>query len=403
MFRGRAAARIATTYGVVAIVWILISDRAALALFGDASQLSWVQTVKGLGFVAASAILIYELIRRERTRWLAAEASERRMATRYEAVFRASPAGILITDLTEERFEDVNDRFLRLSGYHRDDIVGRKVADVGLWVTPDERRTVLDELRSKRRLLDRTILLRRADGSARTMLWSAALLDLGGRERMLTAMVDLTDRTEAYEQTLAGWAAALDLRDHETAGHAQRVTELAVALGERLGVSENGLIAIRWGALLHDIGKIGVPDKILNKPGPLDDEEWEVMRAHPGIARELLAPISFLQDAIDIPAHHHERWDGRGYPDGLAGEEIPLSARIFAVVDVWDALCSDRPYRRAWTPDAVTRHLGENAGHHFDPAVVEAFLAMVEAGEVAAEAISSEGTTRRSHPESRPS
>ncbi len=181
------------------------------------------------------------------------------------------------------------------------------------------------------------------------------------------------------------------------------MTDLTVALGQRLGVDEGGLIALRWGALLHDIGKIGVPDRILNKPGPLDDDEWEVMRAHPGIARELLAPISFLQDAIDVPAHHHERWDGRGYPDGLAGEEIPLAARVFAVVDVWDALCSDRPYRRAWTAEAVTRHLRENAGHHFDPAVVEAFLAMVEAGEVSRGAISSAGTTPRSRPGSRPS
>lgn len=181
------------------------------------------------------------------------------------------------------------------------------------------------------------------------------------------------------------------------------MTDLTVALGERLGVDEAGLIALRWGALLHDIGKIGVPDRILNKPGPLDDDEWEVMRAHPGIARELLAPIAFLGDAIDVPAHHHERWDGRGYPDGLAGEEIPLAARVFAVVDVWDALCSDRPYRRAWTAEAVTRHLRENAGHHFDPAVVEAFLAMVEAGEVSRGAISSAGTTPRSRPGSRPS
>ncbi len=410
MIRGTAAARIATIYGVAATVWILLSDRAALALFGDAALLSWVQTVKGLGFVAASAMLILALIRRERTRWLAAEAAERQMAMRYQAVFRASPAGILITDLSEERYEDANDRFLRLSGYRRDDIVGRSVADVSLWVAPAERRALLAELRSKRRLLERTVLLRRADGSVRTMLWSAALLDLGGRERMLTAMVDLTERAEAYEQTLAGWAAALDLRDHETAGHAQRVTELAVALGRRLGVDESGLIALRWGALLHDIGKIGVPDSILNKPGPLDDEEWEVMRAHPGIARELLAPISFLGDAIDVPAHHHERWDGRGYPDGLAGEAIPLAARIFAVVDVWDALRSDRPYRRAWTPEAVTRHLRENAGHHFDPKVAEAFLAMVVAGEVDevsaevdadAPTISSEGTTPRSRPGSR--
>ncbi len=399
MFKGSAAARIATIYGVVATLWILLSDRAALAMFLDPSQLSRGQTLKGLGFVIASAVLIYALIRRERRRWIAAEASEHDMAMHYQAIFMASPAGIVITDLADDRLEDVNDRFLRLSGYRRDDIVGRAMTDVELWVAPEERAAAVAEVRSKGRLVDRTGLLRRADGSVRTMLWSAVLLDQGGRQRMLAAMVDVTDRAEAYEQTLAGWAAALDLRDHDTAGHAQRVTELAVALGERLGMDRDELTALRRGALLHDIGKIGVPDKILNKPGPLDEEEWAVMRAHPEIARELLAPISFLQDSIDIPAHHHERWDGAGYPDGLAGEAIPLAARIFAVVDVWDALCSDRPYRSAWATEAVTRHVRENAGRHFDPQLAAAFLAMVEAGEVSERAVSSAGTTPRSHPE----
>lgn len=403
MFKDSAAARIAAIYGVVATIWILLSDRAALAMFLDPSQLSWGQTFKGLGFVVASSVLIYALIRRERRRWMAAKASERQMAMHYQAIFMASPAGIVITDLADDRYEDVNDRFLRLSGYRRDEIVGRHVTDVELWVAPEERRAAVDELRTKGRLLDRTGLLRHADGTVRTMLWSAVRLDLEGRERLLTAMVDLTERAEAYEQTLAGWAAALDLRDHETAGHAQRVTELAVALGERLGMDRTELTSLRRGALLHDIGKIGVPDRILNKPGSLDDDEWAVMRTHPEIARELLASIAFLEDAIDVPAHHHERWDGGGYPDGLAGEAIPLAARIFAVVDVWDALRSDRPYRSAWTTDAVVRHVREGAGRHFDPRVVDAFLAMVEGDEGASSEVSSAGTTPRSRPESSPS
>jgi putative nucleotidyltransferase with HDIG domain len=213
------------------------------------------------------------------------------------------------------------------------------------------------------------------------MLWSAERMMVDGRERLVTAMVDLTERTEAYEETLVGWARALDLRDHETAGHAVRVTHLAEALGRRSGLDEERLMYLRWGALLHDIGKIGIPDAVLNKPGRLNDEEWAMMRRHPEVAGELLRPISFLAPALDVPTCHHERWDGSGYPSGLAGEAIPRAARIFAVVDVWDALLSDRPYRPAWTRDAARAHLEREAGRLFDPAVVSAFLAMIEAGE----------------------
>ncbi|NBC96882.1 MAG: HD domain-containing protein [Deinococcus-Thermus bacterium] len=381
MWRRAAAARVALVYGAVATLWILWSDRAALALFGDAVRLTWVQTLKGLGFVAASAVLIYVLVRRERRRWLAAEAAERQAARRFEAIFRASPAGILIADLPERRYLDANDRFLEMFGYGRDEVVGRTIDEVDFWSDPRERRAHLGDLREHGALRERSGLFRRADGALRTMVWSAELLELGGRDRLITALADLTDRTEAYEQTLVGWARALDLRDHETAGHALRVTALAEALGRRLDLPASELVSLRWGALLHDIGKIGVPDGILNKPGPLDEEEWAIMRGHPTVARELLEPIEFLDRAIEIPAWHHERWDGSGYPDGLAGEDTPLSARVFAVVDVWDALISDRPYRKAWTRDAALAHIREEAGRLFDPQVVAAFEAMVADGE----------------------
>ncbi|HYN88135.1 MAG TPA: HD domain-containing phosphohydrolase [Ardenticatenaceae bacterium] len=182
----------------------------------------------------------------------------------------------------------------------------------------------------------------------------------------------------AYDATIEGWSRALDLRDKETEGHSRRVTEMTVHLARSMGMHEAELQAARWGALLHDIGKMGVPDHILLKPGKLTDEEWEIMRRHPVFAYELLSSISFLRSALDIPYCHHEKWDGTGYPRGLKGEQIPLAARIFAVVDVWDALRSDRPYRAAWPAEKALAHIRSLAGTHFDPAVVEAFLALVE-------------------------
>jgi HD-GYP domain-containing protein (c-di-GMP phosphodiesterase class II) len=180
--------------------------------------------------------------------------------------------------------------------------------------------------------------------------------------------------TMAYDTTLEGWSRALDLRDKETEGHTQRVTELTLRLARAMGVSEDELVHVRRGVLLHDIGKMGIPDSILLKPGPFTEEEWAIMRQHPLYAYKMLAPIVYLHSALDIPYCHHEKWDGTGYPRGLKGEEIPLAARIFAVVDVWDALRSDRPYRPAWPEEKAWEYIQEQAGKHFDPRVVEVFL-----------------------------
>lgn len=185
------------------------------------------------------------------------------------------------------------------------------------------------------------------------------------------------DLTMAYEATIVGWSQALDLRDKETEGHTQRVTELTVKLAREMGIPEADITHIRRGALLHDIGKMGVPDSILLKPGALTDEEWVSMRRHSQFAFDMLSPIAYLQKALDIPYCHHEKWDGSGYPRGLKGEEIPLAARIFAIVDVWDALTSDRPYREAWSKEKTLEYIRELSGKHFDPQVVELFLNMV--------------------------
>jgi PAS domain S-box-containing protein/putative nucleotidyltransferase with HDIG domain len=185
-----------------------------------------------------------------------------------------------------------------------------------------------------------------------------------------------SELTLAYDATIEGWSRALDLRDKETEGHSLRVTEMTLKLARAFNLSEVELVQVRWGALLHDIGKMGVPDGILLKPGPLTDEEWVLMRKHPQLAYKMLAPIRYLRLALDVPYCHHEKWDGTGYPRGLKGEQIPLTARIFSVVDVWDALSSDRPYRAAWAEDKVRANILASAGTYFDPQVVDVFLQM---------------------------
>ncbi len=183
---------------------------------------------------------------------------------------------------------------------------------------------------------------------------------------------------QAYDATLEGWAKALEMRDQETSGHTQRAVNMTLELAKALNIPEEELINIRRGALLHDIGKMGIPDSILRKPGDLTKEEWEIMKQHTHYAYEWLAPIEYLHAALDIPRYHHEKWDGTGYPHGLKREEVPLAARIFAVVDMWDALCSDRPYRNAWQKEKATVWIKEHAGRDLDPNIVEVFIRLIE-------------------------
>jgi PAS domain S-box-containing protein len=215
--------------------------------------------------------------------------------------------------------------------------------------------------------------------------WLAFLETLAGQAVIAVDSLDMFDglqrtNTElalAYDATIEGWSKALDLRDNETEGHSQRVTLLALRLAQAMNFSDEELAHVRRGALLHDVGKLGIPDHILFKPGPLNDDEWAIMRQHPVYAHAWLAPIAYLRPALDIPYCHHEKWDGTGYPRGLKGEAIPLAARLFAVVDVYDALTSDRLYRRAWPPAQTLDYIREQSGRHFDPRAVDLFLQVI--------------------------
>jgi putative two-component system response regulator len=181
----------------------------------------------------------------------------------------------------------------------------------------------------------------------------------------------------AYDKTIEGWSQALDLRDRETEGHTRRVTDLVIRFAKTIGVSDADVEHIRRGALLHDVGKLGIPDVLLLKPGKLTEEEWQVMRLHPVYAYQWLSSIEFLLPALDIPYCHHEKWDGTGYPRGLKRKEIPIAARLFAFADVWDALRSDRPYRNALPKDEVVEKIRNGSGAQFDPALVDIFMELI--------------------------
>lgn len=215
--------------------------------------------------------------------------------------------------------------------------------------------------------------------------WLQFLRALAGQAAIAVDHADLFDdlqRTNdelrlAYDAALVGWSKTIERHGVDAEGHSQRVTEMTLELARAMGMGGVDLVHLRRGSLLHDIGKVCIPDKILNKSGPLTQREWKVVQKHPEYAYELLAPINHLRQSIDIPYCHHEHWDGAGYPRGLSGEQIPLSARLFSVVDVYDALLSPRPYREPWAEDRVVHYVRDQSGHQFDPAVVNAFFSLM--------------------------
>ncbi|NWF63440.1 MAG: PAS domain-containing protein [Chloroflexi bacterium] len=289
-------------------------------------------------------------------------------------MINSAPFGALIYELQQDDtllFVAVNDTACKLLSKERGALLRSNVEAVFPLLcqteVPSELRKVIrtgskfytDQLRYKDQQFDG--------------VFEVHVVPLGGKTAVIFFR-NISELAQAYEETLEGWSHAMDLRDKETEGHTRRVTQMTLAIAQSMGLSETELTHIRRGALLHDMGKMAIPDHILLKQDTLSDEEWAIMKKHPVFAYEMLHSISFLRQALDIPYCHHEKWDGSGYPRGLKGEEIPLSARIFAVADVWDALRYDRPYRKGWTSEKVLEYIREQSGKHFDPNVVEVFL-----------------------------
>jgi PAS domain S-box-containing protein len=310
---------------------------------------------------------------------------------KFERLIELSPDGILLID-SEGIIQMANPTLIRMLRMPRgSSLMGRKIGSfAGILHYDDFLKFISKAFANPDGIYRTETRFVRMDETEFPLEISAGHCALQSQPAVQLIIRDITERKVAEEEirraheeltlacdtSLEGWSRALELRDRDTEGHSQRVTRMTALLARAMNVSAEELVHIRRGALLHDIGKMGIPDSILRKPGPLTEEEWVVMRKHPEYAYEMLAPIAYLRPALDIPYHHHERWDGTGYPCGLQGENIPLAARIFAVVDVWDALCSNRPYSSGWSTTAVRDHIQSLAGTHLDPKVVEIFMSL---------------------------
>jgi PAS domain S-box-containing protein/putative nucleotidyltransferase with HDIG domain len=324
------------------------------------------------------AVFFRDITERKRAEEALIESEER-----FSTLAAASFEGIVISD--KGRVIDCNEQLATILGYEQSEIVG---LEVNKFVAPESLGIVLEHIKSGSEEPYEHLSLRK-DGTKFPVEIRAKSIPFKGRQVRVTAIWDITERKkaehdllEAYDTTLKGWAKALELRDKETQDHSQRVTELTVTLARAMGVAEKDLIHFRRGAILHDIGKMGIPDEILRKRGPLTETEKSVVRQHPIHGYELLSPIPYLDKALDIPYCHHERWDGTGYPRGLKGEEIPLAARVFTVIDVWDALLSERPYSKAWSKKDTIQYLKDESGKIFDPECISLFLELVEQGKI---------------------
>jgi PAS domain S-box-containing protein/putative nucleotidyltransferase with HDIG domain len=313
---------------------------------------------------------------------------------KFSKAFRISPDAISISRFSDSRYLEINEGFTRLTGFTPEEVVGQSNVILNLWAVLEESQHFYATLRQVGEVNNMEGVFKRRDGGVWIGLVSARIIEVSEEPCVISIIRDITERkraeldlqrahtdlAEAYEATIEGWSHVLDLRDKETEGHTQRVTEITVRLARALGVPEDQILHLRRGALLHDIGKMAIPDGILQKPGPLTEDEWREMRRHPEYAHEMLSPIIYLRPALDIPYCHHERWDGTGYPRGLKGDEIPLSARIFSIVDVWDALLSNRPYRQGCTEESVLEYIKNHAGTSFDPNLVQEFLVLHQKG-----------------------
>jgi PAS domain S-box-containing protein len=320
------------------------------------------------------------------------EAQLRLSEEKFVKAFQISPDAININRLRDGVFLEINQGFSDLSGYSREDAVGKSSLELNIWADPGDRARLVHGLSECGEVTNLQATFLRKNGEIGIGLMSARMIEIDHEPCILSVTRDVSEIQKsadalrsahlnlehAYEATLQGWVKALELRERETANHSQRVINLTVLIAQAMGFSGEALTHLQRGALLHDIGKLGVPDNILLAPRPLTKNEWSIMRQHPRYAYNLLADIPYLRPALNIPFCHHERWDGSGYPRGLSGEEIPLEARIFSVVDVYDALLSTRPYRGAWSEAEACDYLKQQSGILFDPQVVEVFLTIVE-------------------------
>jgi PAS domain S-box-containing protein len=313
---------------------------------------------------------------------------------KFSKAFRISPDAISIVRFSDGKYIEVNEGFSRLTGFSPETVVGQNNLTINIWAILDESQNFFNVMKESSEVSNMEGVFKRSDGSVWIGLVSARIIEVNEEPCIISIIRDITERKRAeldlqrahadlagaYEATIEGWSNVLDLRDKETEGHTQRVTEATIRLARAMGISEDQIIHIRRGALLHDIGKMAIPDGILQKPAPLTEDEWKEMRRHPEYAYHMLFPIVYLRPALDIPYCHHERWDGTGYPRGLKGEQIPLSARIFSIIDVWDALLSNRPYRKGCSEDAVLEYIQKHSGTSFDPRLVDAFLELYRKG-----------------------
>ncbi len=310
---------------------------------------------------------------------------------KFSTAFLTSPDSININRLADGVYLDINQGFSRLMGYTCEEVMNKSSLDLDIWVDAQDRARLVKGLLENGVVENLEARFRRKSGDIGIGLMSARVIMVQGEKCILSITRDISERIQAerelrethhlleqaYDATLRGWARALELRERETANHSRRVVELTMQVSQALGISGEELTHVQRGALLHDIGKMGIPDGILLKPGRLTDDEWVTMRKHADFARTMLSDIEYLRPSLAIPYSHHEHWDGTGYPQGLKGEEIPLPARIFAVVDVFDALSHDRPYRPAWSVAEAKQYLLEQRGKLFDPQIVEIFFQFV--------------------------
>ncbi len=324
----------------------------------------------------------------------ASETALRISEEKFSKAFRISPDAISIIRLSDGHYIEINEGFSELTGYHPEEIIGKSSLELNLWANHHEHETYKKKLLENNELNNMEAVFKKKSGTVWIGLISARTIEIKNEQMSISIIRDITarkraelelhrahvDLAEAYESTIEGWSRVLDLRDKETEGHTQRVTEMTLRLARALGITEDEIVHIRRGALLHDIGKMAIPDSVLQKPGPLSESEWQQMRLHPEYAHQMLFPVVYLRPALDIPYCHHEHWDGSGYPRGLKGNQIPLAARIFAIVDVWDALLSNRPYRKGSNEESVLDYIKKHAGTYFDPILVDSFIDLYQRG-----------------------